>query len=240
MRSRPRPLRLLALALCAGAPGCLGPELPQPEPDAGAELDAEAPVEVARPPDLAPTSLDAAAPDARSTTSTSTTAPRDGGTERPPAGPASTQPSPNALFGFENAAPDWTSSEAVLMRDSVRITEGTSSLMFVSKNFTRINSRAFDTSELSGITGRLSLDVYLTFPEGQVTLQFECSAARIGATNLGTRSLAGYPLEAWNTIYFEVPARIVSALATKYNGCKIWFEHHGNGVTRYDRLTFVP
>lgn len=145
-----------------------------------------------------------------------------------------------ALFGFENAAPDWTAGDLPLTRDTTRMTEGAASLMFVARAQHRISSRAFDTAELPKLTNKLSIDIYLTSPEGFIDLTIECQAAKLGGTSLGQKPFKGRALETWSPVVFDLPDRVVTALAMKANGCRMWFEHNGLGVVRYDRLAFIP
>jgi hypothetical protein len=150
--------------------------------------------------------------------------------------------SPSALFGFENASPDWTSSNGQTMRDTNKKSEGDASLMFVVNGGLQIRSRAFDTNELSGttVTSRLAIDVYTTAPQGNINLTFECQSAKLGGTGIGNKQLNNLPLETWNQLVFDLPTKVVQILQGSYTGCKLWMDHSGQGVTRYDRLTFVP
>jgi len=242
--------RLLAALACLACAACLGPTFPPPDSGTAStpvygNVDAESI-------GSGGTSGSSGSSTSSSTTTNTSDAGttvvridsavvnRDGPVERYTSATDAGSPSP--LFGFENASPDWTSSNGQTMRDTGKMSEGAASLMFVVNGGLQIKSRAFDTSELSGttITNRLAIDVYTTAPQGNINLTFECQSAKLGGTGIGNRQLNNLPLETWNQLVFDLPTRVVQVLQGSYTGCKIWMDHSGQGVTRYDRMTFVP
>jgi hypothetical protein len=146
-----------------------------------------------------------------------------------------------SLFGFERALPDWTSMETMLKSDTTEKTEGMASLSFTPAAKTFVRSRAFATSETPGATAKLSLDVWVAEKQSfqsNIQIRFDCRPAVYDAY-LGYKTLADLTPGKWNTLAFDVPGNAVAAFQGQNMGCKIWLEHNGTGLTRYDRMGFA-
>lgn len=245
----------LTAAMLAALAGC-GPQFPSkpapvPEP-AAAMIDAK-PAQDTRPApaaaDSAALSHDAAAPvdaptvDGRPVDASSELSARNEG-GAPTDGQA---PAASALFGFENAAPDWTSTETTLTRDTTVVSEGAAALAFtMTKNKAAIRSRAFDTTEFTVPgTSRLSIDLFLEVPQpsgANVGARFECASAKLNESGIPAREVAALPAGRWVPLVLAVPPHVAAVLTKNYwQGCKIWLEINNlDGLVRVDRMTFVP
>jgi hypothetical protein len=151
---------------------------------------------------------------------------------------------PGALFGFENAAPDWTSTDTPLMRDPIH-TEGAASLAFTvgASGTTTVRSRSFDTTSLSASGTRLSVDVFLNEPQtgdANTEMWVDCESANVFGVYLGYKALAALKAPGWTQLTFKMPAEVMSAFNGKFSDCQIWFQLVGKGLFRYDKLAFLP
>jgi len=224
----------------------------QPPPDAGADLS---------PPDVAPdatagardAAADApaaadAAPDARDAApDTMSNLGRDAAPDRSPdlSGGADLSPAtvPSALFGFELAAPDWTSADTQLMRDPNVRTEGAASLAFTTAGTTAIRSRSFATRPLNLSGTRISVDLFVNekqVGDANTEMWIDCESAGVFGVYMGYRALPALKAPAWTSLTYRLPAEVLQAFGGDFNDCQIWFQLVGRGLFRYDRMGFAP
>lgn len=148
----------------------------------------------------------------------------------------------NSLFGFENVS-DWGSSTT--LGSVTERTQGAAALSVAANNYTPITSRAFSTSELTGVTNQLNLDVKIPSPPsseywfGDVSLSFTCgpvSNAYVGPALLTYKFRGEY-----NSFRFTLPPEVVSALQGNHSGCTVAVNlNSGPGVTfLLDNMGFI-
>jgi hypothetical protein len=212
---------------------------PDAPPDAGVPADANASeAEDGPSPDAA---SDAAALDAAADA-------RDAAADRASDARASTDMStaavPGALFGFENAGPDWTSADTTLTRDTVH-TEGTASLAFTvgASGTTTLRSRAFETASLSASGTRISVDLFVNEAQtgdANTEMWVDCESAGVFGVYMGYKAIAALKASAWTPLVFKMPPEVMSAFTGKFSDCRISFQLAGKGLFRYDRMGFAP
>jgi hypothetical protein len=204
-------------------------------PDAGAAPDGELAVDAAAESSDGPEApADARAPD---------TAPMpDAGRD---AAATSQVTVPNALFGFELAAPDWLSTDTTLVRDTRQFTEGAASLSFTvgAGGTASVKSRLFATSGLGAKGGRLSVDLFVgakQIGDSNMEMWVDCQSANVYGVYLGYKALTALKAGAWTSLSYTMPAAVAHAFTGDYRDCEISFQVAGQGLFRYDRLGFAP
>jgi hypothetical protein len=249
----------------------LGPMCPAAKPEAdggvtagdGGELDAEgadatAPLDAAvdllaadgPAPDAAPDAPAADARDAASSDTRDAAAPgdaRDTGPDRSPdlSTGADLSPAkvPSALFGFEMTAPDWTSADTPLVRDTEVRTEGAASLAFTTASATTLRSRSFGTKTL-GLTGtRINVDLFVNekqVGDANTEMWVDCESAGVFGVYMGYKALAALKAPAWTSLTYRMPPEVLGAFGGDFNDCQVWFQLVGKGLFRYDRMGFAP
>jgi len=134
--------------------------------------------------------------------------------------------SSNALFSFETLS-DWSSPQGGLSLASQNVLQGTSALSIPALGYSQIRSRNFATSELSGVTSKLSLGVFVPSNQptpsavGSVQAYFSCPSAGINSLYLGQASLANTFFGEYNQLTFSLPANVVSALKVSHTDFQI-------------------
>ena len=234
------PLGPMCPAVAGADAGVAAPDAPGQVPEAAADLAM-----------AADAALDAGDDGARPDVGADAPAPadaRDAGADRAPdlraAADMATAAGPGALFGFENAAPDWTSTDTTLMRDTSH-TEGASSLAFTvgATGTATVRSRSFDTGGLPASGTRLSVDLFVNEPQtgdANTEMWVDCQSANVFGVYMGYKALAALKAPAWTPLTFKMPAEVMSAFSGKFSDCQIWFQLVGKGLFRYDKLAFLP
>jgi hypothetical protein len=151
--------------------------------------------------------------------------------------------SSNSLFGFEQLS-DWSSSTTLAA--STDFTQGTRALSVAANNFTPVVSRAFNTSELSGVTNQLNLDVRIPSPPsnaywfGDVSVVFSCGP--VNGASFGPAPLTYKFRGEYNSFRFVLSPELVTALKGSYSNCRATVNvNSGPGVTfLLDNMGFVP
>jgi hypothetical protein len=155
---------------------------------------------------------------------------------------------PTALFGFElptGGTADWTSPETTVRRDTTVFTQGAASLSFTvpSGGLVTLQSRSFNTNELSGVTSTLGLEIFVN--ELQISSDYatdlygDCPAASLNGAWLGRASLSNTRVGMWNYVEIKLMPNVFAALSTRGNVCTLKFLHRGTGQFRYDQMGFV-
>jgi hypothetical protein len=153
---------------------------------------------------------------------------------------------PNALFGFELAAPDWTSIDTTLSRDTTKHTQGAASLAFSipATGASSVKSRAFVTDDLAlGDNTSMSIDIFVAAKQtgdANTEMWVDCQSAGVFGIYMGYRSLTPLKVGGWTPVTFAIPAGVASAFAGKFSDCSISFHVVGTGLFRYDRMGFIP
>jgi hypothetical protein len=134
----------------------------------------------------------------------------------------------NPLFSFDDSG-DWSSTSPLSAESQTKI-EGAASLGVV-PTFTQVKSRSFSTAELSAVTDRLNLDVYLPkqpplppqWWSGSLELFFTCGGLvnqSVGLVELQNEGFLGQ----FNSYEFTLPSNLVSILNGSqgtFTGCSV-------------------
>ena len=196
-------------------------------PDAARDAGADRPADAAR--DAAPDVGRDAAPDRSSDLS--------GGAD------LSMVTVPSPLFGFEMTAPDWSSADTPLMRDTDVRTEGAAALAFTTPGTTTLRSRSFATKPLNWSGGRISVDLFVNekqVGDANTEMWVDCETAGVFGVYIGYKALAALKAPAWTSLTYRLPAEVLQALGGEFEDCQVWFQLAGKGLFRYDRMGFAP
>jgi hypothetical protein len=163
-------------------------------------------------------------------------------------GSAGLQVATSPLLSFETLA-DWSSSQVAVRSESVLKSDGNLSLAVPVSGFVEVRSRAFATTEITGETSKMNLDVFIPRPQpnvfwtGDVRLVFDCPAAGISNLTLGSQTLTGRFQNEFNALSFNVPSNVLSALRGSFTGCRFLIDVNaatGAGTFFLDRMGFTP
>lgn len=131
----------------------------------------------------------------------------------------------SSVLTFDNVG-DWTATQGTLSATS-NATEGTAALQFEASDYTRIQSREFSTSELSGITNRLGFDVFIPdlppsfYWLGYMNAFIECPSANLWRTYVGHQPLQILFDDEYNRVEFDLSSHVVGVLNGNYDDCKV-------------------
>ncbi|KYF54952.1 hypothetical protein BE08_40100 [Sorangium cellulosum] len=147
----------------------------------------------------------------------------------------------NPLFSFDNAG-DW-SAPVPLSTSSERV-EGTGSVAFTAGGHIVVTSRPFNTSELSGVTRNLSVDVFI--PERQPNqwwngdIQVFLTCGPHNNLSLGVQSFVNRFDGEFNTVEFLLPTQVASTLGGNFQNCRVSLAMNVNpaGQVRLDNMGF--
>jgi hypothetical protein len=216
----------------------------EPIPDAAVDLPADGPTADAardagadRPADAAPDAARDAAPDVGRDAAPDLSTDLSSGADLAPV------TVPSALFGFEMAAPDWTSTDTTIMRDTGVRTEGAASLAFTTAGTTTLRSRSFATKGLNATGTRISVDLFVNEQQSgaaNTEMWVDCESASVFGVYLGYKALAALKAPAWTSLTYKMPPAVMSAFAGDFADCQVWFQLAGKGLFRYDRMGFAP
>lgn len=154
----------------------------------------------------------------------------------------------SASFMSFDADGDWTSTFPTTTISTPR-SEGTSARLIQSAGWVRLTSRPFATSELSGVTSTLSVDVRIEEPPasphwlGDIQAFFHCPSAGIHSAHLGWHSLGSVFFNEFNGVEFELPDQVTQALQASHSGCQFFIDVGGNPMPEgyiLDNMGFVP
>ncbi len=118
---------------------------------------------------------------------------------------------------------NWSSSTAQL--DIVEVS-GTTALKTVAQGFNFINSHEFATSDLSGVTDKIAIDVMLpTNPPnpgwlGDLQVHASCPSAGVYNEWLGRAEFDGLPLGQFQKLTFTLTPSVLSAFLGDYQDCR--------------------
>jgi hypothetical protein len=138
--------------------------------------------------------------------------------------PAATSP----LLGFESLS-DWTSPQGGLAQSTTTVANGVAALSIPAGGYREIHSRAFATSELSGVTSALGLSVYIPSNQsnpnwvGDIQAFFSCPSAGLNNVPLGQAILTHLFFDEYNRVRFNLPANVVAALQTSHPDARFSF-----------------
>jgi hypothetical protein len=152
---------------------------------------------------------------------------------------------PNALFGFELAGPDWTSTDAKVTRDTTLFTQGAASLALTigDTGEASVRSRSFMTSGLGATGGHLSVDLFVgqkQTGDSNMEAWVDCQSANVFGVYLGYKALTPLKAGAWTSLTYTLPGAVSRAFAGSFSDCQVWFHLAGAGLFRYDRMGFAP
>ena len=154
----------------------------------------------------------------------------------------------SSLLSFENAG-DWSSAQTTVNRDAVFEIDGDFSLAVPINGWAEVRSRAFSTTEITGETSHLSLDVFIPQPPpnlfwtGDVQVAFDCPSAGFSNRLVGSASLTNRFKDEFNQLSFTVPSDVLTALRGSFSACRFFVRLNGPsgaGTFRLDRLGFTP
>jgi hypothetical protein len=172
--------------------------------------------------------------------------PRDAAPDRAPDVGAADLPASSVagtLFGFDLTAPDWTSADTTLVRDTAVHTEGAASVAFTTGGTSTLRSRSFATKGL-GVTGtRLSVDLFVNekqIGDANTEMWVDCQSASVFGVYMGYKALGALKAPGWTALSYTMPASVKQALSGDFTDCQIWFQLVGKGLFRFDHLAFVP
>jgi hypothetical protein len=149
-------------------------------------------------------------------------------------------------LAFESSS-DWSSPNANLSTNTDFRTQGVRSVGVPIDGYRTITSRPFSTSELSQVTGRLNLDLFIPRPVpnawwyGDVALSLTCG----NMTNqpIGQPQQLTYLFQQeFNSLVFEVPPAIQSVLRAAHSGCRVSIALNaasGAGTFLLDNMGFI-
>jgi len=141
------------------------------------------------------------------------------------------------LLGFE-VLTDWAAMTSLSLAASP-VVSGTAALRVPVQGYTVVDSRAFDSSELEGVTGRLGLEVFVPWgAQYDVQAFVSCPAAGVFNAYLGRVPLDTPPQGAYRHVGFDLPADVVGALTTSNTQCSWRLALNGNGDFLLDAMGF--
>jgi len=141
------------------------------------------------------------------------------------------------LLGFE-VLTDWAAMASLSLAASP-VVSGTSALRVPVQGYTVVDSRAFDSSELVGVTGRLGLEVFVPWgAQYDVQAFVSCPAAGVYNAYLGRVPLDTPPQGAYRHVGFDLAADVVGALTTSNVQCSWRLALNGNGEFLLDAMGF--
>ncbi len=147
----------------------------------------------------------------------------------------------NSIFSFDNRS-DW--SAAASLSSSTNHVEGSASLAVSAGGFTPIQTRPFNTSELSGVTNRMSLDLFIPKPQpnqywyGDVQLFMSCGS--LNNSFIGQQPLTHRFMGEFNTLDFQLTPQQVTTLRGSFSNCTVTVALNVNpsGTFLLDNLGF--
>lgn len=152
------------------------------------------------------------------------------------------------MGGFEVLA-DWTPSPAGgVTLETVTVLDGQAALEIEPGGVRVLESGAFDTEELAGISDTLSIDVFVPNPQpnpwwvGEVQLFASCPSAGLFDQWLGQEALTNLFTDEYNQLQFEVPPAVREAWEGDYSDCSVSIvlnTNAGAGAFLLDRLGFL-
>ena len=153
----------------------------------------------------------------------------------------------SSLFSFESAS-DWSVTNGTLRREGTPVTQGNAALGVNSGGYSVISSRFFDSSELSGVTSTLSVDLFVPTQQhnpwwyGSLSASISCPMAGIYQVYLGEHDITGLFTGEYNTLTFPtLPSNVVTALQTPGIACQMQLALNvpaGAGEYELDNMAF--
>ena len=152
----------------------------------------------------------------------------------------------NDIFGFESCT-GWSVSQGTISSDSVNKTQGNASVDFSGGGVQEIISTDLSTTEITGETSTLKLDVFVgnTQPNqwyvGYLQLTVNCPSAGLLNTYIGQVDLTSLTRGTFSTLTFSVPSNVVSALQGSHTDFSFKMQLNtssGSGPYKLDNMRF--
>lgn len=151
------------------------------------------------------------------------------------------------LLSFENAA-EWTSQQTAVSHTAEHVMDGLHALKVPASGWTVVESRLFDTAELSGVSSQMSIDVYVPDPQpnpwwvGDLHLRLTCPSADVYDAFIGQRSLTNLFDGEFNQLSFDLSDTVAGVLSSSHTDC--WWSivlnvNNGSGDFVFDRFGFL-
>jgi hypothetical protein len=151
------------------------------------------------------------------------------------------EPSPPAtvasssVLTFDQTA-DWGSFQTTVGAETGNVTQGSAALSLGTANWMSVASRRFATTELAGVTDRLSFDIFIPdlppdyYWFGGLNAFAECPSASMWKTFVGHQPLQILFDNEYNRIEFALPPHVVSVLEGDYSDCRFELEFSTSGL----------
>lgn len=135
----------------------------------------------------------------------------------------------SSVLSFEEIE-DWSSEDTTVSLVSDNVMEGSHALAVGAASWARVVSRPFETSELSSIGDRFSIDVFIPelpadyFWFGTMWIFLDCPSAGLMGAYIGHQPLHVLFDGEYNRLEFELPEHVVNALQGNYDGCRFFLD----------------
>lgn len=153
----------------------------------------------------------------------------------------------NSLFSFDHSG-DWTMSNGTAVVQADPREEGTGATAVNAGGWSAVKSRQFATSELTSITNRLNVCVYIPSPQpnpwwvGSIALVFSCPSKGMYNRWIGQKDLTYCFYKEYNSLVFDLPDDVLAILKSSTTGCTIELDlnvNNGAGTFLLDKMGFV-
>lgn len=153
----------------------------------------------------------------------------------------------NSLFSFDNDE-DWTSDVGQISIVQSPIEEGNGAISVSGGGFIPIKSRSFSAGEMTNITNKINIDLYVPSPQpnqywvGALALKFSCPSHGIIDRWIDQRELTTFFYEEYNSAIFTIPEDVLDVLRSDASDCTFEIDlniNNGTGAFLIDKMGFV-